>query len=188
MREEKVAYLVYWRRWKRWWSFGWPTLPPLLFVSLFFFFGKVSPSGWGKASFLLRGSGKNLKSSSGFFMSFSFPVLPLFRLCSSPARSCAFYVFVSCVHPCSKSLSISLCLTLPCICPFLFFSSLWICALKAKAKLGVRWLFLWFFFPCFCFVFFSLSLTNPWLFSVFLPVLCLLGFFPPLFLHCSSVL
>ena len=131
------------------------TSSPLRFS---FFFGNVSPSGWGKASFLLRGSGKNLKISSGFFMSFSFPVLPLFRLCSSPARSCVFYVFVSWVHPCSKSLSISLCLTLPCICPFLFFSSLWICALKAKAKLGVRWLFLWFFFPCFCFVFFSLSL------------------------------
>jgi len=88
---------------------------------LFVFFGKVSPSGWGKASFLLRGSGKNLKSSSGFFVSFSFPVLPLFRLCSSPARSCVFFsVFVSWVHPCSKSLSISLCLTLPCICPFFF--------------------------------------------------------------------
>jgi hypothetical protein len=94
------------------------TSSPLRFS---FFFGKVSPSGWGKASFLLRVSGKNLKSSSGFFMSFSFLVLPLFRLCSSPARSYAFYVFVSWVHPCSKSLSISLCLTLPCICPFLFF-------------------------------------------------------------------
>ena len=72
MREEKVAYLVYWRRWKRWWSFGWPTLPPLLFVSLFFFLVRSVLRGEGRLVFCYRVLGKILK-------------VPLVSLCPSPS-------------------------------------------------------------------------------------------------------
>jgi len=61
------------------------------FLSIFF---PVRPVLWGEGRlvFCYGGSGKNLKSSSGFFVSLSLPVLTLFRLCSSPARSCGFFL------------------------------------------------------------------------------------------------
>lgn len=66
---------------------------------------------------------------------------------ASPARSYVFSVFVSWVYPCSKSLSISLCLTLPCICPFFFLVCEFV--LWRRGRSWVRWLFLRFLLPVF---------------------------------------
>jgi len=157
--------------WKRWWSFGWPTPPPLLFVSLFFFLVRSVLRGEERLVFCYGVLGKILK-------------VPLVSLCPSPSLCfpcfvCAlpllapmfFSVFVSWVHPCSKSLSISLCLTLPCICPFFFlfcefvlWRRGWICGTLAFSSSPL------FFFPSLSLfslgsaLFFSCS----WLFFVFL--------------------
>jgi len=153
------------------------TSSPLRF-SLFFLVRSVL-RGEGRLVFCYGVLGKILK-------------VPLVSLCPSPSLCfpcfvCAlpllapvfFSVFVSWVHPCSKSLSISLCLTLPCICSFFFllcefvlWRRGWICGTLA-------------FSYSLLFFFFRLSLCSTSVLPFFFPCswhffclpLCLFAFF-----------